>query len=1051
MKRYFIYIMSMVVAALFVGCTTEDATDKSPEMVEVGDIEVTFSVGGEEVRSLDLASVSHTITVDVALNNEGIYWNVASNKDWCYIDNEVVHRGTGSFTMVINENDSFDARETATITFSAGEYEEDALTVAHNGNVFVVGQAYSVSTKSASSFTTTVKTREAGEAWNFECDPWITATKGVATTVGGETVTEVTISWAENSDASRYGEVKLVKSDSEEATGWINVWQFGTEMEYDSEGYILLEAQDVAPLEIRAPKQSIKDIVAVDKEDKPSWLEYTTVDNYDNTVSYLLQFAGNPSDANLIRATELELLMLAGIAKIKLPVIKQKFYPMEGLVTGQGLKTFAQTWNSGGDVSQWCVDGVPTIVADVDMTEVKEWTPIGTEERPWTGSFNGNGKKIINFNASQPLFGIVKEATLSNIAFDATSTIKLNGTRSGECIVAPLAAKIEKTTVENCSNNATISIDATFTTTEAYVSGLVGVADKDSYIVTCSNGGVVNIAPSSTSDANSTFYVGGIVAHNSGKVDQAFANGSVASGATAHTSYVGGIVGYSAAGSAVTASHNAGAVTFGAGRGSNVSKYGYVGGVTAVALGEVTYNSNEGTITSTSAAEEVYVGGVVGEWSSAEAIFASNNVTNGSNVVAEGAALHTYAGGLAGYVGEDVPEITIDLSGGDITLAGSVTAGVCQASASATISAGGIFGCTMNKVSILNLTWTGKVTFYQKEAITAHFINFGGLVGWANKHITLSNIECNGDLVGDFTAKSAITVANDGGGSLGGLLGRCESGALLNACTNNGNTAWITLNKDGNLDGTGSSKHSDINMGGIVGRIVDGDTTIQDCHCKGHVVNMHYNNQPWSTTYNNNCSGGIIGSFGAKASPTGKIGIIGCTTAANVSSYRGAIGGIAGFIANGTIEECTYKVGSIDNKLANSVCAGIVAIAVDTDITKCVSTVNMRGLFAGSVDMRAGGIAAHLMGECTVSFCDYYGTITHDNLRTGTSQPEYFGGIAGLAQDEDISILNCRYGGEIATAIISENNLLDYIINYSPNGGGASASIINDCSYWSGK
>ena len=111
----------------------------------------------------------------------------------------------------------------------------------------------------------------------------------------------------------------------------------------------------------------------------------------------------------------------------------------------------------------------------------------------------------------------------------------------------------------------------------------------------------------------------------------------------------------------------------------------------------------------------------------------------------------------------------------------------------------------------------------------------------------------------------------------------------------------------------------------------------------------------------------------------------------------------------------------------------------------------MRGLYAGSIDMRAGGIAAHLMGECTVSQCDYYGTITHDNLRAGTTQPEYFGGIAGLAQDEDISILNCRYGGTVGTAIISANNLLDYIINYSPNGGAASEATINDCSYWDGE
>ena len=104
----------MVVATLFAGCTTEDVND-SPEMTDVGNIEVTFSIDGEEVRSLDLTSVSHTIVVDVTLNNEGVYWTPVSSQEWCQIVEEE-HRGSGSFTMVINANDSFEARERAEIS-----------------------------------------------------------------------------------------------------------------------------------------------------------------------------------------------------------------------------------------------------------------------------------------------------------------------------------------------------------------------------------------------------------------------------------------------------------------------------------------------------------------------------------------------------------------------------------------------------------------------------------------------------------------------------------------------------------------------------------------------------------------------------------------------------------------------------------------------------------------------------------------------------------------------------------------------------------------------
>ncbi|MBR2859131.1 MAG: BACON domain-containing protein [Alistipes sp.] len=1041
MKRYFIYII-MVLATLVVGCTPY-ATDENPQVTEIGDIEVAFSVEGEEVSRLDLTSVSHNIKVDVALNNEGVYWNVVSSKEWCQIVEEE-HRGSGSFTLIINANDSFDARETATVTFKAGEYEQDMLTVDHSGNVFVIEQVYTASTKSASSFTTKIKTRDAGEAWTAECDSWITVTKGaVSQDAEGFTVTEVTISWEENATASRYGEVRLVKDGSTKAEGWINIWQYGTELNYDGDGNLLLAAQDVAPLELRVPKQTIKDIAV------PSWVTYTTVENSDNTVSYMLQFAGNPSDANHVRATELEISFLSGAASIKLPTIMQEYYAMEGLVSGPGLKIFAQTWNAGGDVSQWYVDGVPTLMGDIDLTEVEEWVSIGTAERPWTGVFNGNGKKIINLKSSQPLFGVCADATLKDIIFDATTIIERKGTYSGECIVAPLAAKINKTTVEKCTNNATIEIDAIASSSTTYVSGLIGIADAESYVFNCTNNGVINIKPSSSADNDSRFIVGGIVANNHGKVDMAFATGSVTSDATAPTSHVGGIVGINGATGSIVNSHNAGPVSHKAGSSASSS---YVGGITGTAIGTITGNTNEGVITSGSTASNVYVGGVLGHWDDANAVVADNTVANASSVIAEGAALNTYAGGLAGYVGANVPAITLDLSNYGGTLAGSVTAGTAT-HANAKMSAGGIFGYTETNVTISNLVWEGKVTFYQKDAITAFYANFGGLVGWANTPITLSGIESNGEMVADYAKQAAINFGNGaGGGSIGGLVGRCEEGATISNCTTNKQTSWIVVNDKNQLTSTGSSKHFDIHMGGIAGRIVEGDSSITNCHNKGRVYNMHYNNQPWTTTYNTNSTGGILGSFGSIASPSGSITIENCTNAANINTHRGTIAGIVGFAANATIKGCEYKVGNIiETYLGNSVCAGIVGIAVDSNISDCVATNNMNGIYAGSIDARMGGIVAHLMGESTVTSCSYYGTITYRGLRTGTAQPEYFGGIVGFANSEDILVSKCRCGGQIGENVISENNLLTYIINYTPNGGAASEATVTECSYWDGK
>lgn len=1033
MKRYCIYFL-MVAAALFMGCTPEVIND-TPEVTEVGDLEVTFSVDGEAVRSLDLSSVSHNIKVDVSINFDGIFWHAVSNKEWCYIDNEEEHRGSGSFTMIINSNSNFEARETAVISFVAGNYKKSMLVVDQSGNVFVLDQVYAAATKSAGSLTTKVKTFSTGEAWHFECDPWITATKGAVTTVDGETCTEVTVAWAENTESSRYGEVKLIKNGQDHAEGFINIWQFGTELNYDAEGNVLLAAQDPATLEIRVPKQTVRDITM------PTWVTCTTRTNSNETVSYMLQFAGNPSDAQHIRSTELSLSFLSDAAGVHLPVIKQEYYAMAGLLTGPGLALFSKTWNEGGDISQWYVNGVPTIVDDVDFSEIKEWTPIGTKERPWTGEFNGNGKKLINFKSSQPLFGVCQDATIKGINFDKTSTVEFKGNYTGEKILAALAGSIVNTTIQNCSNNATILMDAISTTSQTYVSGLVGMADIDSYIENCTNGGVINVAASTQADVDSDFYVGGVVAYNEGKVEQAFANGSVSSGAVVGNSYVGGVVGFNTEEATIRSSHNAGAVNYSAGRGSNVSLNGYIGGVTALAQGTVTDNTNEGTVTSTSSVENIHIGGVVGAWLSSDAVFNHNTIGNTSHVVAEGAALHTYAGGLAGFVSEDIASVEIDLTKYNGTFAGKVTAGVCQSNSQATISAGGIFGKVETDVTISNIAeWAGTVSFYQYDAITVNYINFGGLVGWSTTPITISNVVSKGNTLLSFEKAATINTA---GGSFGGLVGRCENGAIISNCTNTGQTAWTSSN-------TGSSKNYDINLGGIVGRIVEGNSSIANCHNKGKIVNMHYNNQPWSTSYNTNCSGGIIGSFGAKSSPMGVITITDCTNAANISTYRGTIAGIAGFVANATVTGCEYKIGEIDNSRENNVCAGIVGIAKDSNFSDCVATVNMKGHNAGSLDMRAGGIVAHLMGTSSISNCSYFGDITPRKLRD-PGAPEYFGCIAGLAQDETISIAACRCGGTINGNVISENNLSAYIIHYSPNGGPASDATVTGCSYWNGE
>lgn len=118
MKRYISILAAMLFAAAFFSCTTAELEEDSPVLT---DIEIVYMLDGEEVKSLPFNSSSRSVTVDVTLNNQNIYWDMESDSDWCAVLDEE-HRGSGSFTLNITANEEFEEREPATLTFVSGQY-----------------------------------------------------------------------------------------------------------------------------------------------------------------------------------------------------------------------------------------------------------------------------------------------------------------------------------------------------------------------------------------------------------------------------------------------------------------------------------------------------------------------------------------------------------------------------------------------------------------------------------------------------------------------------------------------------------------------------------------------------------------------------------------------------------------------------------------------------------------------------------------------------------------------------------------------------------------
>ena len=293
---------------------------------------------------------------------------------------------------------------------------------------------------------------------------------------------------------------------------------------------------------------------------------------------------------------------------VSLAAAKDPGYTIEGdgsytVTTADGLKNVAKLVNEEGKTDI-------NITLDTDLTLTGEWTPIGTESQPYTGTFNGKDKtitelKITGSNDYVGLFGrigsggAVKNVILTEVNVTAgTSVGGIAGQNDG--------------TVENCSVNGTVT-GRGFTDT----GGIVGT--NYGTISGCSAEGTV------TGSVN----VGGIAG---GSYLGVTIVGCYSSAAVEGYSTVGGVVGSLGNNSSLMASYSTGNVT--------ITTTGYAGGVVGVnAQGTVTacYHAT-GTVSG-----QGNVGGIVGMnnnsgqttacyWSSnpANGIGKMNSGTNGT-------------------------------------------------------------------------------------------------------------------------------------------------------------------------------------------------------------------------------------------------------------------------------------------------------------------------------------------------------------------------------------------------------------------------------------
>ena len=329
------------------------------------------------------------------------------------------------------------------------------------------------------------------------------------------------------------------------------------------------------------------------------------------------------------------------------------------------------------------LDGHYQLTGDSYDMQGKKVIPIGTSAKPFTGTFDGNGKTVSNYTYSDTsadnvgFFGYVSDATIKNLT--------VSGTVTGKQFVGGIAGYAASgTTISGCTNNCNVTGIAS---TKARVGGIVGYAadatqETSVLIINCKNtgdvagkdgtafredvGGIAGIAwyaaitsCENTGKVEGSNSVGGIVGRSLYAVITD-CNNSNANKTVEGTSYIGGIIGHAQSASSVTGCVNSASVT---GTGNNVGGIiGYVNGA-----GTSTEQcGNTGAVQGKS-----IIGGVVGYGRLATNI---SECQNSGTVTATIASGNTNVGGIAGAV-SSTSTISSCLNMGDVYCSSDVCVG----------------------------------------------------------------------------------------------------------------------------------------------------------------------------------------------------------------------------------------------------------------------------------------------------------------------------------------------------------------------------------------
>lgn len=698
------------------------------------------------------------------------------------------------------------------------------------------------------------------------------------------------------------------------------------------------------------------------------------------------------------------------------------------IATPEDWNSFATAYNAG----KYPDSQIATITADLDFSSVDadKFVTLGLRDgakqspdgkaKYFAGTLNGNGKRIKNLKSDVPFIqAIGTGALVQDINIDETCSFTPWYGDKKQLEFGSLIGYCSEGTVKNCTSAASITVsqcNAVANKFPLYVGGLVG-RNRSANISDCTNSGEIVANATYVADADSTknnLYIGGFTGYCSnpdGVLENCTNTGNISVASTTLNIYVGGICARCSAGT-ITGCANSGAITVSTGRTSgDPCKFIYLGGLFSVvdASGDEQYLkliecSNSGDITSNSNVKQLIAGGFAAQLSTNKAEF--TNITNAGNITTTAALRNLFCGGLFGRISATQ---TLNLSGEPFT--GTINIGTTESNNYTQLYCGGLIGQTTKNITIGgDVTCKSNITYdISTAANIAAESFFGGIIGCAyGAPITLSGLEASGVITIKSPSNKAMQHKLSG---FGGIIGGATKGTKISDCSS---SVYVKMTAQ-----TSRTNGCAVHFGGIAGRLYGGNVEIKHCTNSGRQQNNHYNNNIWSNNFSGNVTGGIVGSIGYSAGNTEYSAIIDdCHNTGSVYAYRGAAGGIAGYLSNATITNCS----STEDITRSAPGGGIAGVVSNCKVSSCYVKSNITSADGGSACADAGGIIGEAVSS-SVDGCRYYGTII-ENSQTITGN-RVFGGIIGKADDASSAGVTtaCGFGGTINGTTITETDL----------------------------